>query len=168
MEANIVIRPARTADADELQRNCKTAAALEQVKAQLAWTTRERGPHVLEHLVAEVDGEVVGTVMTFPKGAHALQFANGWITQCRGRNPPVAAVVRLDDWVVNARFHGTGVAVRLAEEVLQVARTWGVGQVESSSANPRAIGCLAKLGFREWGRYPHRSGATEVFVVRDL
>ena len=166
MITDVLVRPAELHDAEPLQRNCKTGATLEQLQNQVAWTTRERAPQVLEHLVAEVDGEVVGTVMMKPKGAHAVELGGGRITMCRGRNGPVAQVVRLDDWVVNRRYQGTGVAVRLAEEVIGLAASWGAVQVESSSTNPRAIGCLKKVGFSEWGRFPHADGSIEVFVLR--
>lgn len=166
--SDMVIRPAVLADAEKIHQNCKTGSTLEQVRHQVAWTSRERAPQVLEHLVAEVDGDAVGNIMMVPKGAHAVQLGDGWITLCRGRNGYVAPVVRLDDWVVAGRYHGTGVAVRLAEAVVALAAEWGAAQVESSSPNPRAIGCLSKLGFREWGRYPHANGDVEVFVVRNI
>lgn len=162
------IRAARREDAASLQKNCKAGGTLQQVEQQLEWTCRERGLHVLEHLVAVHEGEVIGNAMLTPKTAHALVRPDGSVTLCRGRAPAEPDVVRLDDWVVAASAHGTGVATALAMAVIEEARAWGALMIESSSANPRAIAALAKVGFREWGRFPHPSGQEEVFVVLKL
>lgn len=62
----VSIRRAQRGDESELQANCKPAVSVEQVRRQLDWTARERAPHSLEHLVAMVQDEVVGTVMLTP------------------------------------------------------------------------------------------------------
>jgi GNAT superfamily N-acetyltransferase len=164
----IEIRQARVDDAEMLQRNCKSGATLDQVRQQLSWTTRERAPQILEHFVAVAGDEVVGTVMLLPKGSHAIATAANELTLCRGRNGPIAPVVRLDDWVVTTRLHGHGVGTALGSAVIEEARRWEAVQIESSSRNPRAVRCLEKLGFVEWGQFPHPDGVPEVYVVRTL
>lgn len=164
---NIEIRQARPEDAESLQKNCKRGATLEQVRAQLEWTTRERAPHHLEHFVAVDGDEVIGTVMLTPRGGHAVEAADGSLTLCRGRNGPRLDICRLDDWVVTSERHGTGVGARLALAVLDQARTWGILRVESSSANPAAVRSLARCGFKEWGRFPLQSGRVEVLLLAD-
>jgi L-amino acid N-acyltransferase YncA len=70
---------------------------------------------------------------------------------------------------VTTRLHGTGVGRSLAERVIAEAKNaWHARQVESSTANPRAAACLRKVGFVEWGRYPHQDSAPETFLVIDL
>jgi len=166
--AGIEIRPARLGDEVGLQANCKPAVGVDQVRQQLEWTTRERGPHNLEHLVA-VDGtEVVGTVMLGPRGGHAVERPDGSYTLCRGRNGAVLDIARLDDWSVSSRYAGLGLGTRLAAAVMDVARSWGLGRLESSSANPIAVRSLERLGFRPWGRFPLGDGTDEVFLVVEL
>lgn len=162
------IRPARFEDAESLRRNCKTGTSLEQVRAQLEWTTRERAPHHLEHFVAIVDHEVVGTVVLWPKGGHAVERPGGGYTLCRGRNGQLLDIARLDDWVVAGVHQGTGIGARLASAVMDEARRWGLRRVESSSANPSAVRSLERLGFIQWGRFPLDDGEEEVFLIVDL
>ncbi len=166
--AEVEVRQARLEDAETLQRNCKTGGTIEQVRAQLEWTTRARAPHHLEHFVAVSSGEVVGTAMLWPKGGHALERGDGTLTLCRGRNGLRLEIARLDDWVVMGAWHGTGVGARLVVAVMDEARQWGVRRVESSSANPAAVRSLERLGFVAWGRFPHEEGAEEVFLLADL
>jgi len=165
---DIEIRPARLGDEVSLQANCKAAVSVDQVRRQLEWTTRERGPHTLEHFVA-VDGiEVVGTVMLWPRGGHAVERPDGSYTLCRGRNGAVLDIARLDDWSVTSTYAGQGLGSRLAAAVMDKARSWGVGRLESSSANPAAVRSLERLGFRPWGRFPLGDEAYEVFLVVEL
>lgn len=112
--ADVEIRPARLEDADSFRKNCKTRTSTEQVRAQLEWTTRERSPHHLEHFVAVENDEVVGTVMLWPKGGHAVENDDGAYTLCRGCNGAGLDIARLDDWVVTGPRHGTGIGARVA------------------------------------------------------
>jgi GNAT superfamily N-acetyltransferase len=164
----VEIRQATLEDAPSLQSNCKTGATIDQVRAQLEWTTRERGPHNLEHFVAMSDDEVVGNIMLWPRGAHAVEREDASLTLCRGRNGPQLDIARLDDWVVAGRFHRRGIGAKLAVAAMNQARSWGVKRLESSSANPAAVVSLTRLGFVEWGRFPLGAGAEEVFLVVDL
>ena len=165
----VVVRQASPEDAPTLHANCKSGATLDDVVRQLEWTVRERGPHHLEHFVAVADSEVVGSVLLWPRGAHAVTGEDGSLTLCRGRNGPTLDIARLDDWVVTARLHGQGVGSMLARRVIEEARAWRLRRLESSSANPKAVRSLMRLGFEEWGRFPSDSGgAPESFLIAEL
>lgn len=71
---------------------------------------------VAKVLVAEVDGEVVGTVALLPPGAPGSQ---AWL--------PGAADLR--QLATSVRFHGTGLARPLLDAADDVARQWGVETV---------------------------------------
>lgn len=102
---SIVIRPIRSGDQAGV-RGCK-GGTLEQVDQQVRWTVADRGPGVLEHLVAEVAGELVGTAMLMRKGAHASVAADGHIDLCQRRIDP--RVGTLADWVVAGEQQRQGV-----------------------------------------------------------
>lgn len=71
---------------------------------------------VAKVLVAEVDGEVVGTVALLPPGAPGSE---AWL--------PNAADLR--HLATSVRFHGTGLARPLLDAIEDVAREWGVDTV---------------------------------------
>ncbi|GAA4995499.1 GNAT family N-acetyltransferase [Actinopolymorpha pittospori] len=146
----IVVRPIRTGDQAGV-RGCK-GGTLEQVDQQVRWTAPDRGPGVLEHLVAEVDGQVVGTAMLMLKGAHASVEAGGQIDLCRKRVDP--HVGRLDDWVVAGDHQRQGVGSALGRAVIAEAQAWGLVRLETSTENPAAAAAMRKLGFIKYGRLP--------------
>jgi GNAT superfamily N-acetyltransferase len=71
---------------------------------------------VAKMLVAEVDGEVAGTVALLPPGAPGSQ---AWL--------PGAADLR--QLATAVRFHGTGLARPLLDAAEDVARQWGINTV---------------------------------------
>lgn len=71
---------------------------------------------VAKMLVAEVDGEVAGTVALLPPGAPGSQ---AWL--------PGAADLR--QLATAVRFHGTGLARPLLDAAEDVARQWGIHTV---------------------------------------
>lgn len=71
---------------------------------------------VAKVLVAEVDGEVAGTVALLPPGAPGSQ---AWV--------PGAADLR--QLATAVRFHGTGLARPLLDAAEDVARQWGINTV---------------------------------------
>ncbi|MGW5366134.1 N-acetyltransferase family protein [Actinopolymorpha pittospori] len=146
----IVVRPIRPGDQAGL-RGCKGGTP-EQVDQQVRWTVSERGPGVLEHLVAEITGQLVGTAMLMLKGAHASVGTDGQIDLCRKRVDP--RVGRLDDWVVAGDHQRQGVGSTLAHAVIAEARAWGLARLETSTENPAAAAAMRKLGFIEYGQLP--------------
>ena len=67
-------------------------------------------------LVAEVDGEVVGTVALFPPGA---PDSEAWLPNTADLRHLATAV----------RYHGTGLSRPLVDAIEEVARQWGVDAV---------------------------------------
>ncbi len=147
----IVVRPIRPGDQAGVH-FCKGGTP-EQVDQQVRWTVSERGPGVLEHLVAEVAGQVVGTVMLMLKGAHVSVGASGQLDLCRNGVDP--RVGNLSDWVVAGDHQRQGVGSALGRAVIAEARRWGLARLETSSENPTAVAAMRKLGFTEYGRLPH-------------
>lgn len=164
----ILIRPIRIGDQAGV-RGCKGGTP-EQVDRQVRWTVADREPGVLEHLVAEVAGQVVGTVMLMLKGAHASVGADGRIELCRKSVDP--RVGNLGDWVVSGEHQRQGVGWALARAVIADARRWGLARLETSTQNPAAAAAMRGLGFVEYGRLPPLSedpgGRPELFFYLDL
>lgn len=146
----IVIRPVRLGDRDGV-RGCKGGTP-EQVDQQVRCTVSERRRGVLEHLVAEVAGQVVGTVVLMLKGAHVSVAADGRIEFCRKRVDPRVGL--LGDWVVAGTHQRQGVGSALARAVIAEGAQWGLARIETSTANPAAAAAMRKLGFIEYGRLP--------------
>lgn len=171
----VEIREAQLGDARALQASCKTAATLDQVRAQIEWTVREAGYPRLAHFVADDGHEVVGNVMLMARGAHALVRDDGALTMCLGRQGESPTVGRLDDFVVDHRLWGRGIGTLLARRVIAEARSWRMSRLETSSANPAAQAVFSREGFRQWGACPlppgepHEPGrGVEVFYYLDL
>lgn len=150
----IVIRPIRMGDQAGIRR-CKGGTA-EQVDQQVRWTVSDRAPGVLEHLVAEFAGQVVGTAMLMVKGAHASVAADGRIALCRTWVDP--QVGTLGDWVVAGNYQRQGIGSALARAVIAEARQWGLARLETSTQNPAAAAAMRKVGFVEYGRTPELLG----------
>ena len=174
VERTLVIRPVRLDDGDGIAARVKTGGTVEMARRQVEWTSATRAPRVLEHLVAELDGVIVGNVMLMLKGAHASANSDGSISLCAVRAEP--EVGRLDDWVVAGELHRQGIGSALARGVIDEARAWGLKRLESSSENHAAIAAFLKLGFTEYGRLPllpghppqWHGGTDEVMVYLDL
>ncbi|MBU8898437.1 N-acetyltransferase [Corallococcus sp. H22C18031201] len=67
-------------------------------------------------LVAEKDGEVIGTVALFPPGAPGSE---AWLPRCADLRGLATAV----------RFHGTGLAKPLLDAAEALARSWNVDAI---------------------------------------
>jgi ribosomal protein S18 acetylase RimI-like enzyme len=157
MFMNILVRPARSGDEESIQANCKTSATIEQVRAQVRCTTAEQGLRRLAHFVADREGEVIGTVMLEPAGAHLVPGQAG-LTFCPGPHghPMVGVLV---DLVVASQFWRQGIGTALTEQVVAEARRWGLIRLETSSLNPAAIAMFRSRGFRQHGSLPLLPGA---------
>ena len=77
---------------------------------------------------------------------------------------------------VRKAYWRLGIGTRLMEEMLAIAREWGMEQVELQyvEGNVRAKGLYEKMGFVEVGRLPNAfhladgTSCSEVFMVHDL
>jgi GNAT superfamily N-acetyltransferase len=154
---NIIVRPVRPGDELDIQANCKTAATIEQVRAQVRCTAAEQGLGRLAHFVADSGGEVIGNVMLMPAGAHLVPGHDG-LTFCPGPRGSHPVVGELTDLVVADRFWRQGVGTSLTERVAEEARRWGLARLETSSANPAAIALFLGRGFRQHGSLPPLPG----------
>jgi N-acetylglutamate synthase-like GNAT family acetyltransferase len=155
---SVRIRSARLGDEAGIQRNCKTAATVEQVREQVRATMTEQGFRRLAHFVADDDGEIVGNVMLYPVGAHLVQEQAN-LTLCPGRaraDPPLAG--ELTDLVVASRLWRHGIGTRLTDRVVAEARQWGLVRLNASSANPAAIAMFERRGFHQHGSIPPMPG----------
>jgi GNAT superfamily N-acetyltransferase len=135
---NVIVRPVEPKDAVQLRENCLSANTLAEVQADIAERIQafEQGTQV--HLVAEVDGVVVGTG-TLVRSDRALEAHRG-------------EVVRL---VVNGNYQRRGIARRIVDEMHGYAASMGIEFLEiGCRGGTPAEKVYPRLGFVEWGRFP--------------
>jgi GNAT superfamily N-acetyltransferase len=135
---NVVIRPVKQTDAEQMRENCFSMNTLEQTQSliQQNLAAFEEGKCV--HLVADIAGEVIGTVIL-----------------TREEHPLEAHRAELSSLVVHPDYQRRGIARRLVEASKSYARDMGVEILEISCRGGEAAETVyRRLGFIEWGRLP--------------
>lgn len=135
--SDIVIRPVRPDDVASLNGNCFPRSTDDDVHRLVETSLRGMLDDRASHLVAEADGEIVGTVELFIQGARARH---------RGQ---------LSRFVVAESHRGRGIARTLLDRVLEEATHLGIEMIDASArAGTSAEDVFRKLGFVEFGRLP--------------
>ena len=137
-DTNVVIRLVEQKDAEHLFKNCFSMSTLERTQERVARNLQAFGEGKAVQLVAEIIGEVVGTVMVMRK-AHPLE----------------AHRAEVFDLVVHPDYQQRGIARRLVEESKSYAKDMGVDILEIGSRGGTVAETVHRhLGFVEWGRLP--------------
>jgi predicted N-acetyltransferase YhbS len=134
----VIIRPVEPRDAAELRENCFSANTLAEVEADIVERVQafERG--TLVHLVAEVDGIVVGT---------------GILT--RNEHPFKAHRGTVGSLVVHPDYQRRGIARRIVQAMHGYALSMGIAFLEiGCRGGTPAEQVYPRLGFVECGRFP--------------
>ncbi len=160
MLPNLLIRPVEMKDAAEICENLFTQNTLEQTQARLAENLQKVAQGQMRHIVAEFEGEVVGTAVII-----------------RNPHPLRAHRAEVADLVVKYELWGKGIARKLIEESKKLAIEMGITILE--------IGCCGgepaeqvynRLGFIEYSRLPNglieawgeKKGYDEVYLYQPL
>ena len=169
MIEGLTVRPVRPGDEVTMQAYCKTGTTPDQVRRQVECTVRDARDGVMAHLVADLNGDVIGTAMLIADTAHLILPPDGSVELCPGRTdrPPTSG--RFDDWVVYGKYWRQGVGRALFSACENLARSWGWATLSTSTA----AGSNAELAFRsygltEWGRLPRGGDDVEVFFTESL
>jgi GNAT superfamily N-acetyltransferase len=135
---NVLIRPVRLADSQQVRDQCFTMNTLEEVEAGIRQSLRGATEGKEFQLVAEVNDLVIGTV-TLICQPHPLQW----------HRAEVAGLV------VGQDYQGRGIARKLVDTCREKARTLGISILEiSCRAGEPAEQIYPHLGFIEYGRLP--------------
>ncbi len=131
--SDITIRPVEEADVESLEHNCFPRSGIERVRAIVLANTKDKRA---VHMVAESDGEIVGTIELVPgKGRRGKH---------RGE---------LRRFVVAESARGRGVARALLDSARKAAAELGIETLDASArAGTPAEEIFRKLGFVEFGR----------------
>ena len=133
-----IIRPVRPEDAADLRENCFSANALEEIEADIEQRIEAFAQGVLVHLVAEVDGTVVGT---------------GILT--RNENPLMPHRGKVGSLVVDPAYQRRGIARQIVAEMHVYAASMGFEFLEiGCRGGTPAEQVYPRLGFIECGRFP--------------
>ena len=138
MSGAVTVRVVRPEDVETLHANCLSGWTLEQVREEIAHNLAalEQGTRV--HLVAIVNGMVVGTA-NLNRHMHRLQ---------RHR-------AEFEGVVVYPLYQRRGIARQLMEEACRRAAAMGVTILETSTRGGTAAEeVFHRLGFSEYGRLP--------------
>lgn len=136
---NVIIREVKQTDAKDLWENIYSRNTPEEVEERVANSIRKMQSGEGIHLVAEVDGVVIGNMLLK-----------------RETHPLYAHKCSLDDVVVNPAFQGMGIAKSLFNECKNVAVRKGLKLVTvSCRGGTPAEEVYKKLGFIEAGRIPN-------------
>jgi len=138
MQDRLVIRVVRENDAESLWENIFSRNTLNEVKERIAGNLRACAAGQMLHLVAEIDGHVIGNMLisfdTHPLAAHRCS---------------------LGDVVVNPAFQRMGIARRLLEACKQQAVEKGKSLLTvGTRGGTTAETVYRKLGFIEYSRLP--------------
>jgi GNAT superfamily N-acetyltransferase len=134
----IVIRPVELADAAQLRGNCFSANTLAEVEARIAHNFRAYREGTEVHLVAEVDGVLIGTGGLVRK-AHPLHAHRG----------------ELVSLVVHPDYQRRGIARRIVTDLCRYAKEFGLTLIEvGCRGGTPAEQVYGRLGFVECGRLP--------------
>ena len=120
-EPTIVVRPVRPEDAAQLRENCLSANTLAQVEERIAQNVQAYDLKTEVHLVAEVDGVVVGT--------------GGLV---RRTHPLYAHRGELVSLVVHPDHQRRGIARRIVAELCRYAAEFGLSILEVGGGLPAA------------------------------
>jgi len=135
---SVIIRPVRREDAADLQENCFSLNTLEEVQQQIEGSLIDFSRGHSLHLVAEVDGTVVGSA-NLARETHRL-------TRHRATWGGV---------VVCGHYQGRGIARALLQETLAQASSWGIELLTVGvRGGAPAEEVYHRLGFREYARLP--------------
>jgi GNAT superfamily N-acetyltransferase len=136
--SDMVVRPVEPRDAVQLRENCFSANTLAEVEADIAERIQGFAQGTLVHLVAEVDGVVVGT---------------GILTV--NEHPFKAHRATVGSLVVHPNYQRRGIARRIVQEMHGYAASMGVEFLEiGCRGGTPAEQVYPRLGFIECGRFP--------------
>jgi RimJ/RimL family protein N-acetyltransferase len=140
--ADIHIRQAEIADAEDIVARIKTANTVEEIREQIALFASNREKGGWDHLVAVGEEGVVGNIVIMP----SRYFPSG---------EPHRA--ELADIVIAGTHQGTGLLRGLVDAAITRAREMGISQLETSawSSNERAVRAYKGVGFHQWGVLPN-------------
>ena len=135
--SDVVIRPVAPGDVKDLQKNCFPRSTHDDVHRLVEASLRGSLERRYVHLVAEDDGEIVGTIELSAQSGRARH---------RGE---------LFRFVVAESHRGKGIARRLLEAAIAEAKRMGVEMIDAAArAGTSAEDAYRKLGFVEFGRLP--------------
>jgi GNAT superfamily N-acetyltransferase len=135
---NVLIRPVRLADAQQVRDNCFSMNILEEVEAGIRQSLQGAAAGEVFQLVAELSGVVIG-IVSLIRQSHPLQ----------SHRAEVAGLV------VHPDFQGQGIARKLVEACQEKARQAGISILEiSCRAGEPAEHIYPRLGFIAYGRLP--------------
>jgi len=134
----IIVRPVEFGDAVQLRENCFSANTLAEVEADIVERIHGFEQGTLVHLVAEVDGIVVGT---------------GILTQ--NEHPFKAHRGMVGSLVVHPDYQRRGIARRIVQAMHGYATDMGIEFLEiGCRGGTPAEQVYPRLGFIECGRFP--------------
>jgi GNAT superfamily N-acetyltransferase len=152
LTSSVIIRPVRSEDTADLQANCFSRNTLIEVQQQIEGSLAGMADGQWLHLVAEVDGIVVGSAELRRETHRLLSHRAEWTGV-----------------VVCGRYQGRGIARALLKETLEEAASWGIEllTVGVRGGTP-AEEVYHRLGFQEYARLPGgfkemRDGKLQVF-----
>lgn len=135
--SDVVIRPVAPEDVKDLQRNCFPRSTHDEVHRLVEASLRGSLEGRYAHLVAEDDGEVVGTIELAVQGKRSRH---------RGE---------LFRFVVAESHRGKGIARRLLGSIIEEATRLDIEMIDAAArAETPAEDAFRKLGFVEFGRLP--------------
>jgi len=137
-DESLVIRLVKLTDAQQLRDNCFSMNTLEQIQDLIRQNLAAFEEGKCVHLVAEVAGEVIGT-LTLTREEHPLEAHRADLTSV----------------VVHPDYQRRGIARRLVEASKSYASDMGVEILEISCRGGEVAETVYRhLGFIEWGRLP--------------
>jgi GNAT superfamily N-acetyltransferase len=134
----IIVRPVEPKDAVQLRENCFSANTLAEVEAGIAERIQGFEQGTVLHLVAEVEGVVVGTgILT--RNEHPLKAHRGTVGSL----------------VVHPDHQRQGIARRIVDTMRGYAEEMGIAFLEiGCRGGTPAEQVYPRLGFVECGRFP--------------
>jgi len=136
MDMNITIRTVKISDVEDLQKNIYSRNSLDQVKETISKSLEKLKLGTAFHLVAEVDGVVVGN-MIVELNQHALEKHRG----------------ELFAVVVNPRYQKRGIARFLLNECKKLCLENGILILGASVREGTPVETVyRKLGFIQYGK----------------
>jgi ribosomal protein S18 acetylase RimI-like enzyme len=134
---NVKIRHAELDDAPSLQRNCLSANTIDEVRRFLEKDVEEMERGNKARLVADVEGEVIGNLEIF-FSRHSLSYHTAGISTV----------------VVNPRYRRRGIAMKLVESALKIAKETNIEivKIDVEAKNTPAVKLYTEAGFKQYGR----------------
>ena len=134
---NAKIRHAELDDAPSLQRNCLSANTIDEVRRFLEKDVEEMKRGNKARLVADVEGEAIGNLEIF-FSRHSLSYHTAGVSTV----------------VVNPRYRRRGIAMKLVESALNVAKEKNIEivKIDVEAKNTPAVKLYTKAGFKQYGR----------------